>query len=61
MYLVMKLNKWENMELEPVGRSLPFPVSFAPDDKQVGYCPVFKEYKDALEYAGDPKLVLEVA
>ena len=59
LYLVMKLNNWEGMELKQIGdRILPFPISFVkPKKGEVGYVPVFDNYEDALAYAGDAKLI----
>ncbi len=61
MYLVMKLIKWEDMHLEQAGHfKFPFPVQFVKPEKEVGYCIVFKEYEDALEYAGNPDLIFAI-
>jgi len=60
MYLVMKVTKWESMEFECVNARLPFPVRFSRPEKEIGFCHVFAEYKDALEYAGDGNLVFAI-
>lgn len=60
MYLVMKLRMWDTIELEAVGFLFPFPVAFVKPEKELGYCPVFDKYEDALEYAGTASLVLAV-
>ncbi len=57
----MKLTEWGDLELEQTGKyRLPFPVRFTKVEKEMGYCPVFNTYTDALEYAGDANLVKEV-
>lgn len=60
-YLVMKIQKWEDTELESVGAyKLPIPTQFVGNEKEIGFCRVFRYYEDALEYAGDSMLIYAI-
>lgn len=62
MWVVLRLNKWEDIELEQTGtRIIPFPVHLVkPDDGTIGVMFVFDDYEAALEYAKDANLILKI-
>lgn len=57
MYLVMKLCAWEDMKFEV---NLPYPIEVKSPKGQIGYCIVFDDYDEALEFAGNPDLVRQI-
>ncbi len=59
MYLVMKLCKWEDTEFDTNVR-LPFPMQLKAAKGEVGYLLVFDDCEEALEFAGDPNLIVEI-
>lgn len=63
MWLVMKLNKWEDVGLEQTGSyRLPIPCELAkPKGSSIGFIEVFTDYAEALSVANDPDLVMEIA
>jgi len=60
MWLIMRVHKWESIELIPNLR-LPFPVKLiAPDDGSIGYIEIFDDYNKALAAAQDGDLIVPV-
>ena len=60
MWLVMKLERWDKLEIEQVARLVPFPIQMQAPKGEIGFCAVFTDYDTALEYAGDLSLMLEI-
>lgn len=59
MFLVMKLNKWEDINLKPVGPiKLFFPASLAkPDNGSIGYAEIYDTKENALKANPDAKII----
>jgi hypothetical protein len=53
-YAVMKLQKWESIKLESVGKyKVPFPVSLLrPEGGEIGYISVFDSMENAVKFNG---------
>ncbi len=53
-YAVMKLQKWESIKLESVGKyKVPFPISLqSPTNGEIGYIAVFDSYENAVKFNG---------
>lgn len=52
-YAIMKIYKWESMELTPVNYAPPFPVRLVkPEGGEIGYIPVFDSYENAVKFNG---------
>ena len=58
-YVVMKVQKWSDVKLEPThGHGSPFPVEFnPPGNGEIGFLSVFDNMEAAIEYAGSASLV----
>lgn len=60
-WVVMRIERWDNMKLEQVGYKLPFPIQFIqPDNGEVGFLPVFDSKENALKYCNDERYITEV-
>jgi hypothetical protein len=52
-YAIMKIFKWESMELKQVGYKLPWPIHMVkPEGGEIGYIPVFDSYENAVKFNG---------
>jgi len=53
-YAIMKIFKWESMELKQVGKyQLPFPAKMVkPEGGEIGYIPVFDSMENAIKFNG---------
>ena len=59
-FVVMKMKRWEDTEFEIITGPSSFDIKIKPDPGQVGYMPIFDNYKDALEAAGSKARVLTI-
>ena len=60
-FVVMKMKRWEDTEFEVItGPPSSFEIKMKPDPGQVGYMPIFDNYKAALEVAGSKARVLAI-
>jgi hypothetical protein len=62
MWMVMRICKWENFNLEQPGPLyIPYKVQFQGPPGQVGYIPVFETKEAALDYvSGDESQICEI-
>ncbi len=59
MFLVMKLNRWEDINLKPVGHiKLSFPASLAkPDNGSIGYAEIYDTKENAIKANPNAKII----
>jgi hypothetical protein len=59
-WVVFKLEKWNKIKLKSGNYKLPYPITFKPTNRGIGFLPVFDTKENALKYCSEEKYLFKI-